>query len=64
MIKIENVDIYGWKAAVRGMRNPMNSWDKDDSIIDEYGLDEIGENNLELMKNLVKAGSDHSSLCA
>jgi hypothetical protein len=60
MIKIENVGIYGWKAAVRGMRNPMNSWDKDDIIIDEYGLVEIGENNLELMKNLVKAGSDHS----
>jgi hypothetical protein len=60
MIKIGNAKTYGWEAAIRGMRNPMNSWDKDDSIIDEYGLDEIGENNLELMKNLVKAGSDHS----
>lgn len=31
MLKIENVDIYGWEAAIRGMRNPMNSWDKSDS---------------------------------
>ena len=31
MIKLENVDVYGWEAAIRGMRNPMNSWDKSDS---------------------------------
>lgn len=31
MIKIENVDVSGWEAAIRGMRNPMNSWDKSDS---------------------------------
>ncbi len=31
MIKIENTQIYGWEAAIRGMRNPMNSWDKSDS---------------------------------
>ena len=31
MIKIENVDVYGWESAIRGMRNPMNSWDKSDS---------------------------------
>lgn len=34
MIKIENVDIYGWEAAIRGMRNPMNSWSKSDSNFD------------------------------
>lgn len=33
MIKITNTDVYGWEAAVRGMRNPMNSWDKSDSEI-------------------------------
>ena len=33
MIKIENIDVYGWEAAIRGMRNPMNSWDKSDSIM-------------------------------
>ena len=31
MIKLENTDVFGWKAAIRGMRNPMNSWDKSDS---------------------------------
>jgi hypothetical protein len=31
MIKIENVDVYGWEAAIRGARNPMNSWNKSDS---------------------------------
>ena len=34
MIKIECTDVYGWEAAIRGMRNPMNSWDKSDSIFD------------------------------
>ena len=61
MIKIENVDVYGFEAAIRGMRNPLNSWDKSDSsenfITDNY---DIGENDLKLMKQLVKAGTDHS----
>lgn len=58
MIKIENVEIYGWEAAIRGMRNPMNSWNRSDSTFED-GLD-IGDNDLNLMKNLVRAGSDHS----
>lgn len=33
MIKIEETETYGWEAAIRGMRNPMNSWDKSDSGI-------------------------------
>ena len=41
MIKIENVDVSGWEAAIRGMRNPMNSWDKGDSY---YGCGS-GEDN-------------------
>ena len=60
MIKIENTSIYGWESAIRGMRNPMNSWEKSDSIIDHIGLVEIGENDLKLMQQLVKAGTDHS----
>ena len=32
MIKIENAEVFGWEAAIRGMRNPMNSWDKSDSF--------------------------------
>lgn len=54
MIKLESTEVYGWEAAIRGMRNPMNSWDKSDSFPFE-----IGENDLNLMKRLAKAGSDH-----
>lgn len=59
MIKIENIKTYAWEAAVRGMRNPMNSWDKSDSIFCGDYNPEIGENDLALMKKLVRAGSDH-----
>lgn len=63
MINFENTSVYGWEAAIRGMRNPMNSWDKSDSSFVNTGYQteySIGENDLKLMKNLVKAGSDHS----
>ena len=62
MIKLEKTDVFGWGAAIRGMRNPMNSWDKSDShpfIFREDGY-YIGENDLKLMKSLSKAGSDHA----
>lgn len=36
MIKIENIDVYGFKSAIRGMRNPLNSWDKSDTVIEIY----------------------------
>ncbi|MBQ2176412.1 MAG: hypothetical protein II453_15565, partial [Alphaproteobacteria bacterium] len=61
MIKIENVDVYGWEAAIRGMRNPLNSWDKSDLERDDDGIVwSLGENNTQLMKQLIKAGTDHS----
>lgn len=62
MIKIENVDVFGWESAIRGMRNPMNSWDKSDSNFNVYlpTKERIGNNDLKLMQSLVKAGSDHS----
>lgn len=60
MIKFEFTQIHGWSAAIRGMRNPMNSWWKSDTILDDFGRKEIGENDLQLMKQLVKAGTDHS----
>lgn len=41
MIKIEKVDIFGWKAAIRGMRNPMNSWEKSDSVFSDVGCKDI-----------------------
>ena len=63
MIKIENTEVFGWEAAIRGMRNPMNSWDKSDSQMSVSAIDEgwswLGENDLKLMKSLSKAGSDH-----
>ena len=58
MITIEHGDTYGWEAAVRGMRNPKNSWNRSDSIFDE-GYIELGENDLELMMTLANAGPDH-----
>lgn len=71
MIKIEITDVYGWESAIRGMRNPMNSWDKSDSgweFVEDPSIINpndsvqwvIGENDLALMKRLSKAGSDHS----
>ena len=63
MIKIENIEVFGWEATIRGMRNPMNSWDKSDSIFNAgFGSNGtiLGENDLKLMQSLVKAGTDHS----
>lgn len=86
MIKIENTDVHGFEAAIRGMRNPMNSWDKSDSgycegrsarcdncpiapddyvpchaaLSKEGKLYVVGEKDFTLMKQLVRAGSDHS----
>jgi hypothetical protein len=62
MLKIENIINFGWEAAICGMRNPMNSWDKSDSIFNVYLplKMRIGNNDLKLMQSLVKAGSDHS----
>lgn len=92
MIKIEKTNTYGWEEAIRGMRNPMNSWDKSDTqfcdyyMVHEYcpgwltyspttcpysndclnGVEvnncmkaHIGPNDLDLMKRLAKAGTDH-----
>ena len=60
MLKIENIETYGWEAAIRGCRNPLNSWAKSDSRYDEHGNYIIGENDLALMLRLAKAGSDHA----
>lgn len=62
MIRIENVETYGWKAAIRGMRNPKNSWDRSDTeyINNPYRLiEKIGENDLELAQRLADAGPVH-----
>lgn len=90
MIKIENTEVMGWEAAIRGMRNPMNSWEKSDSdyrqilckrcdncmsyqlerwedcdkcevneSISKYDNFMVGPNDLDLMKRLRNAGTDH-----
>lgn len=92
MIKIEKTNTYGWEEAIRGMRNPMNSWDKSDTQfcdyymvheycpgwltyspticpysndclngveVNNYMMAHIGPNDLDLMKRLAKAGTDH-----
>ena len=71
MLKIEKTEVYGWEAAIRGMRNPKNSWDKSDSgwthfpegrkVVQTDGEYDfvVGENDLKLMKNLSKASNDH-----
>lgn len=59
MLKIENVSVTGWEAAVRGMRNPLNSWAKSDSEnVDGYVT--IGPNDYKLMMNLCKGGTEES----
>ena len=58
MIKIENIDVYGWEATIRGVRNPKNSWHLMDSGYNN-GEFEIGENDYKLLKNLTIAGPEH-----
>lgn len=76
MIKFENTEVFGWGAAIRGMRNPMNSWHLGDTdwfdVSDDraaesnHWLDSannealiLGDNDLDLMKRLRNAGTDH-----
>ena len=75
MIKFENAETMGWEHVIRGMRNPLNSWSKSDSEwqTDYFGTDifsetsyyktnskfEVGSNDLNLMKRLHNAGTDH-----
>lgn len=54
MIVMEHPEVWGWKHAIRGMRNPMNSWDRSDS-----GADSVGKNDLTLMRELVRGGAEH-----
>lgn len=61
MIKVENLEVLNFEGALRGMRNPLESWNKSDSYYDkETGKYVIGPKDLELALKLTKAGSDHS----
>ena len=59
MIKIEKTEVLGLEPAIRGMRNPLNSWDKQDSFFDGEEFI-IGRNDFSLMEKLANAGSSHS----
>ena len=60
MIRFETVETYGWEAAVRGMRNPKNSWSKSDSVFSFLdGHPHLGPNDKKLMATLREAGTDH-----
>ena len=64
MLKVENINVWGFEHAIRGMRNPMNSWAKTDSGLHyncytDTTSFKIGKNDLELMQKLYKAGSEH-----
>ena len=59
MIKIERYSVMNFDNAMRGARNPMNSWDRMDSYYDANGNFVFGENDLGLAKRLARAGSDH-----
>ncbi len=59
MIKIERTSVMNLENAIRGARNPLNSWNRMDSAYDEDGNFALGENDLSLAVRLAKAGSDH-----
>lgn len=70
MLKIENAEVLGWEHAIRGMRNPLNSWAKSDSEVSICECEHwphdvkksfacLGSNDLDLMKRLRNAGTDH-----
>lgn len=59
MIKIERTSVMNLENAIRGARNPLNSWDRMDSEYDEAGNYVLGENDLSLAVRLAKAGNDH-----
>lgn len=71
MIKVETIDVWGFQHAIRGMRNPKNSWGKSDTTFSEYygknengqevivPVNSLGDNDLTLMRTLYKAGTEH-----
>lgn len=60
-MKFENTETWGWEHSLRGMRNPLESWDKSDSEFSASvdGVFKIGKKDLDLMRRLIKAGPEH-----
>ncbi|MCR5625475.1 MAG: hypothetical protein K6G11_09635 [Lachnospiraceae bacterium] len=59
MIKCERTEVMNINNAIRGARNPLNSWDRSDSYVDSDGTFKLGEKDLDLAKRLCTAGNDH-----
>jgi len=60
LIKFENIEVFNIENALRGMRNPLESWDKSDSYYGKWSAYCIGEEDMKLALKLIKAGSEHS----
>lgn len=61
MLKVEKLTVHGFEEAIRGMRNPYDSWDKSDTTIDyETGSIDVGDNDILLMRKLVAGGPVHA----
>lgn len=58
MIKFEQIEVWGIKHAIRGMRNPLNSWERSDTVFDGDKMC-LGENDIDLMTRLIRGGSPH-----
>ena len=58
-MKFENTEVFNFEGAMRGMRNPKNSWNKNDTYIDYENNIHIGENDMKLAQTLIKAGNEH-----
>lgn len=59
MIKVENIKVFNLEGAIRGMRNPMNSWDKSDTTPTDKFTNNLGKNDKNLAQRLIKAGPEH-----
>lgn len=58
MIKFEQIEVWGIKHAIRGMRNPINSWERSDTVFDGDKMC-LGENDIDLMTRLIRGGAPH-----
>lgn len=58
MIKFEKPEVWGWEHAIRGMRNPLNSWERSDTVFDGDKMC-LGENDIDLMTRLIRGGAPH-----
>lgn len=60
MIEVTNIEVFNFEGAFRGLRNPMNSWDKSDSYTDEIGIFNIGPNDMKLAQRMIGGGPEEA----